>query len=508
MFKSTLTNVVSVNFPNQAQIEVHLTVDSTPSQQQKKLKTLSQYIQKYPSGWKKRLELADLLYALGDWDNAIKEYQTVLKRKPTLIEVWLKIGHIFHLRWATKEAIHSYESALALCSNDAIKEQIKGLIESCQGRYQAALKVIQVATTLNPDNAAHWFALGITYLRMESPGEALQTFEEFFKLKPNDIKGLYYSHDALLAMGKIETAQKKLAIALKLAPNHINVLERVIAHRLRQRLVTENEDKKTWLLIDQALKLAPDAVNIQALLAYYYLFRGEPTKGLTILQRLIKDHWNNPGGWYHYAHCLFYLDKRQEAATAILKAYQLYQKDWEINRTLCEMLPLVGKLEPLKPLVAEILENFPERWSVWATTGRVLVEHFQDIEQGSYLSAQAINLQPQLSDAWCHHGRVLTLGGKHREAIEVLEQGWQCLPEGESCLQSVLLAAQLGENYRNLGEKVHSRCWWDLTAYHAQKLMNFHPTFGDYWQNRAAQALEDNYKIKSVYFPSLNQFLA
>ena len=480
---------MSVDFPNQVQLDVYLTSESTLKQQLKKLKTLNKYVEKYPSGWKKRLELANLLYSIGDWSKAIKEYQTVLKRKPKLIEVWLQLGNIFHLTGAKAKAIQTYERALALSSHPPTQQQIKGLIESCQGRYYAALKAIKIATKLNPDNSAHWFSLGVTYLRVESPKAAFQGFEQFLKLKPNDIKGLCYSHDALLAMGKIEKAQQKLELAVKLAPNHINVLERVINHRLRQRFVQDKQGQKTWRLINQVGQLAPDVANIQALLAYYHLFRGEVTKSLAILKGFVDDHENNPGGWYHYAHCLFHIGKRQEATKAILTAYQLYQTDWQINRSLCEILPSVGKLERLRALVSKILQNFSERWSVWATTGRVLVEYFQEIEQGSSLSAQAIDLQPQLPDTWLHHGRVLTIGGKYREAIEVLSQGWQWLPEGESCLQSVLLAAQLGENYRKLGEKGHSRSWWNLTAYHAQKLMNFHPTFGYYWQGRAAQAL-------------------
>ncbi|MDJ0662804.1 MAG: tetratricopeptide repeat protein [Crocosphaera sp.] len=495
MFNTKTPEVVSVDFPKQVQLDIYLATDSTRDEKLKKQIVLNNYVEKYPSGWKKRLELAHTLYSLGEWSQAIKEYQKVLRKKPKLIEIWLQLGHIFYLTGAKKQAIDAYESALSLSSNQATQQQIKGLINAAQRHYQTAIKAIQTATQINPQNPTHWLSLGLTYLQVESPVAALQAFEQFLTLQPDDIKGLQYSHDALLALGKIDKAQEKLDKAQQLAPNHINILERVINHRLRQRLVEEKEGQITWELIEQIQELAPDVVNTKSLQAYYHLFRNNIPQGLTILENFINNHCYNPGGWYHYAHYLFYIGQRQEAAKAILTAYQLYQTDWQINRSMCEILPSVGTVERLRvrTLLTDILDNFPERWTIWVTTGRVLVEHFQEIEQGSYLSAQAIDLQPQLPDTWFHHGRVLSIGRKYREAIDILQQGWQWLPQEESCLQSVLLAAQLGENYQKIGEKSSSNSWWTLTAYHAQKMRHFHPTFATYWQNRANQALQKSH---------------
>ncbi|XZO01988.1 MAG: hypothetical protein ACM65L_26585 [Microcoleus sp.] len=77
-----------------------------------------------------------------------------------------------------------------------------------------------------------------------------------------------------------------------------------------------------------------------------------------------------------------------------------------------------------------MLKRFPERWSVWATAGRVLVEHFKEIERGCSVSEQGIKLQPQLAEAWFRHGRVLALALKHQEAVEALQIGWEFLPAG------------------------------------------------------------------------------
>jgi hypothetical protein len=74
-----------------------------------------------------------------------------------------------------------------------------------------------------------------------------------------------------------------------------------------------------------------------------------------------------------------------------------------------------------------MLKRFPQRWSVWTTAGRVLVEHLEEIERRCLVSVEGTQLQPMLADTWFRHGQVLALGEKHLEAVETLAQGWQLL---------------------------------------------------------------------------------
>ncbi|NER28399.1 MAG: tetratricopeptide repeat protein [Symploca sp. SIO1C4] len=501
------TNVVRVMLPSGEETNFQLTLTGKPRRQEQKLRKLRKYVQQHPSGWKKRLELAELLYSIGEWEKAIVEYNQVLKQRPKLIEIRLQLGKILHLMGLTKQAIDIYEDTLFLCKDQGINYHINGLIGSCRSQYNVALNSIESATTLNPDNSAHWLSLGLTYLLVESPINALRAFEQVLKLSPDDVIALNYNHDALLTSGNIQAAWKSLNKTLDLAPGHIGVLERVINHRLRRRLVKAQEGKKTRQLIRKVMQLAPDSVNIQALLVYYHIFRTESAKATALLDKLIKDYLNNPLGWYYYARFMFHTGQLPEAVTAILKAHKMYRQNWGIYQALCEILPAAGKIEQLRLVVAEMLELFPERWSVWATSGQVLVEHFQEVEQGSRLSAKAIELQPQLADAWFCHGRVLTLLGKHLEAIEVLKEGWQCLPAKETCLQSLPAAGGLAENSKAIGDEVNHRHWWTVVANNAQQLTDFDPVLAYYWQGRASAALGDKTKARQAYHHTLNQHL-
>lgn len=522
-------------------MNAHLVLDEKPSRKDQKLKTLSNYVQRYPSGWKKRLELANLLFGMGRWQEAVEEYRQVIQRQPQLMEVRLQLGKILHLMGKEALAIEVYEEALFSSSNPATRYHLTGLIELCRSRLQQAVKMFESAASKESNNSAHWHALGQVYLETESLLAALRAFDTALLLNPDDVVALSQSYEPLLAVGDFQEAQRRLQQALKLAPNDCRTLQLLATHRCHQGLVSGEEGKQTRQLIRSALAMAPDSANAHQVLSLYHLCRGEWEKGVTVLRKFTQEHPNNPGGWYHYARCLLQTDNSPAAAAAILRAYQLYQNDREIYQALCEILPAAGRQEELRQLRAdnphnqaeehtgaqeslalnspqlpsspapstslleEMLERFPEHWSVWISAGRVLVESFQDIDRGCNVSAKGPQLQPQLADAWFRHGRVLALAGRHQEATEALEHGWQWLPQGY--LQSVPAAVWLGESYRALGDEGQSRKWWEEGCDRAKALMEYNPTTAYYWQGRALLALGDVRAARKAYRSGLSGHL-
>jgi tetratricopeptide (TPR) repeat protein len=544
MSRNTALRLVSLTMSSGVELNAYLVLDEKPARIDQKLKTLSQYVQQYPSGWKKRLELANLLYAMGRIEQAVEEYRQVISRQQPLIGVRLKLGKLLQLMGREVEAVAVYESALPLLRNQATRQHIGGLMAICKGDSQGAILAFESVASLEPDNAAHWLALGQVQMGREDAVAALQAFDAVLSLKPDDVVGLIHSYDASQAVGDVREAQRRLSRVLELASGDFRALKRLADTRCRMRLVSGEAGKQTKQIISCALQLAPDAVDAHELLAYYHLFRGEWAKGVGVLAQFTEKHPHNPRGWYSYGRCLFHTGEYQGAASAMLKAYRLYPTDCEIYRALCEIWPLNPPQPPLKrgepeeamlsnftgesplqvplfkgdlrgsnrqvtlaSIVEEMLERFPERWSVWATAGRVLVESFQEIERGCGVSVRGTQLQPQLPDAWFRHGRVLALAGKHREAVEALQQGWQLLPQEEGYLQSVSAAVWLGESYQVLGDEVASRKWLEQACQFAQELMEFDPAMACYWQGRALLGLGDVRGAVEAYRSALSRRL-
>ncbi len=556
MSRNTALRVVSLTQSSGVELNAYLVLDEKPARIDQKLKTLSEYVQQYPSGWKKRLELANLLYAMGRIEQAVEEYRQVISRQQPLIGVRLQLGKLLQLMGREVEAVAVYESALPLVRNQASGQHISGLMAVCRGDTQAAILAFESAATLEPDNAAHWLALGQVQVGRGDAVAAMIAFDRVLSLNPNDVVALIDSYDASQAVGDVREAQRRLSRVLELAPDDFRVLKRLADTRCRMRLVSAEQGKQTKQIINSVLRLAPDGADAHELLAYYHLFRGEWANGVGVLERFTEEHPNHPRGWYSYGRCLFHTGEYQRAAEVMLKAYRLYPKDCEIYRALWEILPAAGMISspaPLDPpqpplkrgenqvkvpldkgdlggtplkvpldkedlggsnhqvtlasIVEEMLERFPERWSVWTTAGRVLVESFQEIEQGCSVSLQGTQLQPQLPDAWFGHGRVLALALKHREAVEALAQGWQLLPEDGGYLQSVSAAVWLGESYRGLGDEVASRKWLEKACQFVQELMEFDPAMAGYWQGRALLGLGDVQGAVEAYRSALSRRL-
>lgn len=528
MPRNTTSCLVPLNQSSGVELNVQLVLDEKLSRQKQKLKTLIQYVQEYPSGWKKRLELANLLYGIGDWQQAIEEYRQVLERQPQLIEVRLKLGKLLQIIGRKTEAIEIYETALEFSGNDATQRHLRSLIALCKGDTEKAIIELDSAVSLEPDNSSHWLALGQLQMGRENAIGALQAFEQLLSLNPDDIVALKNSYDALMAVGYIEEARARLNRMIALAPDDFGVLQRQLDVRV-MGLVSGEEGKQTKKMISSALRLAPHAAVIYKSLAYYHILRGDWQQGVGVLAEFAEQHPNNPSGWYYYGRCLFHTGNYQEAAMVMLKAYYLYPYDCEIYRALCEILPLAkimsldaGGFEVqllregeklvkksnssinLALIVEEMLERFPERWSVWATAGRVLVESFQEIERGCCVAFEGTQLQPQLADAWFRYGRVLALAGKYAEAVEALEKGWQFLPEKSGYLQSVPAAVWLGESYRVLGDDAASRKWWQVACLLCGELRLFNSATADYWRGRALEGLGDVVGAMEAYGSALS----
>lgn len=521
MSRNNTSKLVSFTQSSGVELNINLILSEKLSRQDQKLQTLTQYVQKYPSGWKKRLELADLLYAMGWLEQAVEQYRSCLEKQPQLIEVRLKLGKILQLMGKTAEAIEIYESTLCmgispsspLVVSEATRHHIQGLIAVCQGNTQGAIMAFESATSLEPSNPSHWLALGEVQMEREDFVAAKCAFDVLLSLKPDDLVALLASYDALLAMGNLPEAQSHLIKAEELAADDFRVLKRQADRRCRRRLVKENAGKQTKQIITAALKLAPNAPDAHVVLAYYHIFRGEWHKGVAVSQQFTESHPNNPNGWYYYGRCLFHTGEYEKAMDAMLSAHRLYPDDREIYRGLCEILHHSRQCRDMKfhsSLLEEMLKKFPQRPNVWANVGRSLVECLGEIERGCGVSEEATRLQPQLPDAWFHHGRVLGLAHKHREAVEVLEKGWELLSsqvKGEKVMgyvQSVSAAVWLGENYQALGDDGMSRKWCEKAGDLAEELRYFDPVMADYWQGRVFECLGNLTGAVEAYGRALN----
>jgi Tetratricopeptide repeat. len=327
------------------EMNVHLFLEQKPTRQEQKLNTLNKYVQKYPQGWKKRLELADLLYEMGDWQKAVAEYRQVIERQPQLLSVRLQLGKILQIMRREKEAVEVYEKGLSCSDNAATQHHIKGLIAVCRNESEKAIIAFNLAASLEPDKVVHWLALAQVHQQIENHLGVLSAVEPILAINPDDVVTLIYSHDANLAVGDMSAATEQLSKLIALFPNDFRVLQRQIEQRLQMRLVSGKEGKLTKKMITSLLLQTPHGAEAHNSLGYYHIFRGDWRQGVEVLAEFTTEHPNYPYGWYYYGRCLFDTGDYQKAAQMMANAYQLYPDDCAIYQVLCEILLLaVGKV--------------------------------------------------------------------------------------------------------------------------------------------------------------------
>jgi tetratricopeptide (TPR) repeat protein len=162
------TSLIKLCQSSGLEINVHLCLEEKPTRQEQKLITLNKYVQNYPKGWKKRLELANLLYEMGNWQQAVVEYHQVIERQPQLIGVRLQLGKLLQLMKREKEAQEVYEKALFCSDNQATQHHINGLIAVCQSESEKAIIAFNLAAKLEPEKVVHWLALAQVHQQTEN----------------------------------------------------------------------------------------------------------------------------------------------------------------------------------------------------------------------------------------------------------------------------------------------------------------------------------------------------
>lgn len=347
-FPVVATSMVQVTLPVGTRRSMHIFLKFKPSRQTIKINTLQHYVKKYPGGWKKRLQLAELLTAVGNWIGAIAEFKEVLHKHPQTVDAAMQLGEILIKCGQGKQAVEIYKNALAYVRKESSKYHLIGMMELCEQRLESAKKAFEQAASLEPDNEVHYQKLALVCQQAGSPKDALKYFDKALEINPCDLVSLVYSWESLTKEGLLEKADEYVDRVLEIFPFDVLSLKRKADQRCRKGLVKGEAGKETRELIRKMKNLAPGAAEVDESLASYYFYRGAPQKTLEILKSAVLEKQNCPDSWYYYACWLYRTGALQLAADALLKAYELDKKDPRILLAAGEILAAAERWESLK----------------------------------------------------------------------------------------------------------------------------------------------------------------
>ncbi len=450
-FHSSVLHNTQVTLESGVVLDTYIGLNKKPSREEMKENTLKEYIQRFPNGWKKRLELANLLYSVNRWKEASEMYQEVLKRKENLVNVRIGLGEMYHLMEKDDKSVKIYQSAIPFARKTGTIHHVKGLIQMQKKNYCLAIKEFEKSIIEESGHEAHRQRLGMIYTSMDQPEKALLCFNEALEINPKNIIALTHSAEIMMKTGRPVQAINQAEKILDHDNANIPALKMVVDDRCRRRLVFQEEGKKTRQLIKKLKKLGPKVADVSDSLAFYKIVKGQIKNGIAELADFTKKYQNNPRGWYHYGRWLYKMGNTKLAAESIFKAWSLYKNDSDIHKIACKILSHAKLSENLFKVIKDMLDRFDRMWSTWAIAAQAIANINKCEKEAYNYALGAIKLQPDLPETWFQVGFVFEQIKNVNYAKRSFEKGLSRLADGTTLPIAVHAAIKLALYYQKNG---------------------------------------------------------
>lgn len=136
---------ILARMPDGSQKPCLVSLDKNPTRLKQKHKSLTAYVKNYPTGWKKRFELAMVLYLKGDWDLSLSHLKKVLEKQAQSFKARMLANHILD-RWGYRdEALQLCREALPFVRSDAARLYFHAWTEFHKENYPAAAQLFAKA---------------------------------------------------------------------------------------------------------------------------------------------------------------------------------------------------------------------------------------------------------------------------------------------------------------------------------------------------------------------------
>jgi RNA polymerase sigma-70 factor (ECF subfamily) len=363
--RRSFLRLVPVVLRTGAEMDVPVTVETRMRQPNLTIDALRKYIQRHPQSLKKRLVLAHLLRAAGQWREAVVEQRRILEKRPGLTSVWLRLAETLRMLGNSQEAVEAYIQAARAVPVLATRRYIDGMIAACRGEYKVSLNDLEDAVALSPGHQGFQWAMLTAHWMIGNLNETIAIGHEILKAHPLNANAHIACCQALAALGRMEEVGYHAKECLKTDPENVLALRHMVSVRCALWLVRGEEGKVTLRMIKTLLHLSPCSAEAHEALAHFYISRGQFTKGLQILRAFISNHPRKPFGWFYYAQWLFHACDFKNAEDALARAYALYPSGRVTWEQACRFTPPLQNLESVGIPPGGEPCFFPAAWDPW-----------------------------------------------------------------------------------------------------------------------------------------------
>jgi RNA polymerase sigma factor (sigma-70 family) len=299
-------------------------------------RALIRYLSRHTSGWKKRLQLAELYFASAQWNSAAMHYMTALEQDcPIACErqhIFLRLIQISSCLNNTQRTNELAEQAHRYCRDDAERTYVSGIAALSRHDLGEAIRLFQDAARLAPAIGRYAIQLARTLAVAGRTSEAVGRLRQVLAVEPGNLLAL---HVGLEVLGELGHVRERVMWAQRLLvhdPKNPVALTILGTERIDRGLVNGSDGQETVALLRRSLHATTPLPESHAAMAAYHIARGECSQALRYANNLTTIYKNCPASWATRALILHSLNAAVEAWQAIVKAVRLDPADPYVKR--------------------------------------------------------------------------------------------------------------------------------------------------------------------------------
>lgn len=159
---------------------------------------------------------AEALELQGKWDDAEKEYQSILDKNPSLPGIHFRLGRLLLSRPnpvadAGERAKEQFQKELEIDPHNAGAEYVLGEIARQESQWNEAIEHFTKATKLDAGLTEAFLSLGMSFVAEGKPIDAIPPLERYVRLQPGNPAGHYQLAMAYSRAGRKEDAKREAA---------------------------------------------------------------------------------------------------------------------------------------------------------------------------------------------------------------------------------------------------------------------------------------------------------
>ena len=228
---------------------------------------------------------------IGNYDQAIIEFQQALSINPNYFFGLNNLGNIYGKQRKYEEAINYFRKALIQKPDYSPAHYNIARAYHLVGKRQDAIMAYRKAIQYNPYFEQAFYNLAYLSMELRNFDESIENFNKFIKMQPNHSKAHFGLGNAMMMKGKLDLAMLEYRISGKLDPKF--ALPYMNMANIQMQIKNIPAAIKNY---QKALKIKPDMASIHLSLGMiFYQFKNDIPKALSHLKDALRLSPSQPG---------------------------------------------------------------------------------------------------------------------------------------------------------------------------------------------------------------------